>query len=531
MRGADLLVKALANAGVDTIFTLSGNQIMPIFDACIDAGIEVVHVRHEGAAVYMAEGYAQVTGRLGVALVTAAPGFGNAVGSIYMARMSESPVLLLSGDSPRGLDGRGAFQELDQVAVSKGVSKWSYRPQRAAELGADIATAVRTATTGRPGPVHLALPFDLLDEDVGDVEAPPASQCQAAPCAPDPNALASVFGALKGAAKPIVLTGPLLNNTRTQGRLGALEEALDAPVIAMESPRGLNDPSLGQIKSVLDEADLVLSLGKNVDFTTGFGQSGPLTQSWIVIDPDEELVHRASRSLGSKLTQSVQASARTTFEQMLSTPAGASARGEWRARVHELISARAPQQRTATELMHPADLCAALQPMIDAAEDPILIIDGGEFGQWAQACLSGPARLINGPSGAIGGCLCYAAAAKVARPDSTVFLLMGDGTAGFHFSEFDTAARHSANFVAIIGHDSKWNAEVQIQMRDYGENRLLGCELAETRYDMAAKGLGAHGEWVEKVEDLEPAVNRSLASGKPACIAVKIEGVAAPSGH
>ena len=126
---------------------------MPIFDACIDAGIEVVHVRHEGAAVYMAEG-AQVTGRLGVALVTAAPGFGNAVGSIYMARMSESPVLLLSGDSPRGLDGRGAFQELDQVAVSKGVSKWSYRPQRAAELGADIATAVRTATTGRPGPVH-----------------------------------------------------------------------------------------------------------------------------------------------------------------------------------------------------------------------------------------------------------------------------------------------------------------------------------------------------------------------------------------
>ena len=108
---------------------------------------------------------------------------------------------------------------------------------------------------------------------------------------------------------------------------------------------------------------------------------------------------------------------------------------------------------------------------------------------------------------------------------------MGDGTAGFHFSEFDTAARHSANFVAIIGHDSKWNAEVQIQMRDYGENRLLGCELAETRYDMAAKGLGAHGEWVEKVEDLEPAVNRSLASGKPACIAVKIEGVAAPSGH
>jgi len=162
MNGANLLVSTLSTIGVRTIFTLSGNQIMPIFDACIDADIKLIHVRHEAAAVYMAEAWAQLSGDIGVALVTAGPGFANGLSPLYSASASESPVLLLSGDSPLQQDSLGAFQELDQVSVSKSLTRFSKRPQKADELSSDLAKAIKIARSGRMGPVHLALPFDLL---------------------------------------------------------------------------------------------------------------------------------------------------------------------------------------------------------------------------------------------------------------------------------------------------------------------------------------------------------------------------------
>ena len=152
MRGADLVVRTLANAGTRVIFSLSGNQIMPVYDACIDHGIKLVHTRHEAAAVFMADAYAQLTGKPGVALVTAAPGFANSVGALFTARQSESPVLLLSGDSPVSQDGMGAFQELDQVGVSAPMTKLSFRPKEAKQLGQDIARALQVTASGRPGP-------------------------------------------------------------------------------------------------------------------------------------------------------------------------------------------------------------------------------------------------------------------------------------------------------------------------------------------------------------------------------------------
>ncbi|MFB0952063.1 MAG: thiamine pyrophosphate-binding protein, partial [Rhodospirillales bacterium] len=168
MRGADLIAKTLSNAGVKVIFTLSGNQIMPIFDACIDVGIRLIHTRHEGAAVYMADAYAQLTGQVGVAMIMAAPGFSSGLGPFYTSHMAESLILLLSGDSPLSQDGQGSFQELDQVAISTPLTKLSLRPKAADELGYDVARALRTAASGRSGPVHMALPFDLLNNDIVD---------------------------------------------------------------------------------------------------------------------------------------------------------------------------------------------------------------------------------------------------------------------------------------------------------------------------------------------------------------------------
>jgi len=529
MRGADLLVATLANAGVDCIFTLSGNQIMPVFDACIDAKIRLVHVRHEAAAVYMAEAYAQLTGQTGVALVTAAPGFGNALGSLYMAGQAENPVLLLSGDSPTSQDGKGAFQELNQVAVSQGLTKLSRRCETAQKLGSDVADAIRTARSGRPGPVHLALPFDVLNATV-NTDIPRAAQFTGDAVNADALTIQAISKALGQALRPVIITGPALGTVRTGDLLSKLSDATDAPVITMQSPRGLNDPSLGSFSTAIAKADLILSLGKRFDFTTGFGQA--LCQGddkpLILIDADTEVLAQANRAVSEKLTLAVQADPIPTALALIeSVPAGTD-RSEWRAEMASAIAAR-PSEPAPTQPMRPAALCAQVQRFIDGAADPIVVVDGGEFGQWAQAFVSTDCRIINGPSGAIGGGLCYAIAAKIAKPQSTVVLLMGDGTAGFHFAEFETAARYGVNLIAVIGHDAKWNAEVQIQIREYGSDRLNECELNPTRYDQAAMGLGCHGEQVTDATEVGDALQRSLDSNLPACIIAHIEGLPAPS--
>jgi len=181
--------------------------------------------------------------------------------------------------------------------------------------------------------------------------------------------------------------------------------------------------------------------------------------------------------------------------------------------------------------VHPAELGRAVQRHLDAAPEAVLVADGGEFGQWAQACVSAPTRLINGPAGAIGSALPFALAAKLARPNASVLALLGDGTFGFHMAEFDTAVRARLPFVAVVGNDACWNAEHQIQLRAYGAARARGCELLPTRYDRVAAALGGHGEHVERGADLPAALARAAASGLPACVNVSIERLAAPAVH
>ena len=176
MRGADLLAGSLAAAGVERLFTLSGNQIMPVFDACIETGVDLVHVRHEAAAVHMADAWGRLTGEPGVALVTAGPGFANTLSALYVATMAESPMVLLSGHAPSGELGRGPFQEMSQAEMAQHVTKSSWTADEAAGLGSDLARAFRTARSGRPGPVHVALPVDLLDARIEPERAPPSPE-------------------------------------------------------------------------------------------------------------------------------------------------------------------------------------------------------------------------------------------------------------------------------------------------------------------------------------------------------------------
>ena len=424
MRGADLVAKTLSKAGVEVIFTLSGNQIMPIFDACIDAGIRLIHTRHEGAAVYMAEAYAQLTGRVGVAMTTAAPGFASGLGPLYTARMSESPIILLCGDSPLCQDGKGAFQEMDQVSIAAPLTKFSLRPRHAEDIGSDLAKALRIATSGRPGPVHVALPFDLLNADASDADVPAAADFAPDVTHPSDDAIQAIVDAVATADRPVILTGPSHNQTRARGLLKKLADALDAPVISMESPRGLNDPSLANIADMLAQADVIVSLGKSIDFRTGFGQPPAVHAdcNLLMVDPESDVLDRAQGAMGARLTLAHKADANAAATALVSAGGHGNAHAAWREEFSAATAARTEEPTDPGDNpMRPAVLCAAVQRLLDSADDPILIIDGGEAGQWAQACISALTRIINGPSGAIGGCLCYAVRDRQGEHHGTLF--------------------------------------------------------------------------------------------------------------
>ncbi|WP_024280475.1 thiamine pyrophosphate-binding protein [Xanthobacter sp. 126] len=531
-RGADLVVRALEAHGVKRIFSLSGNHIMPVYDALLDTDIALVHVRQEAAAVHMADAHARLTGEVGVALVTGGQGLSNGAAALFTALGAESPVLLLSGQAGIGELGRGAFQEMDQAAVARPMAKASWMVESAEALGADIARAIRIAREGRPGPVHLALPVDLLEQRLTTSQPPVTIE---PPTAPDAQAIAGRLAALlESADRPLILCGPALCTPRGRGSMARLEAATGVPVIGMESPRGVNDPGLGAFAELLAEADLVLLLGKALDFTLRFGAPPAVAAScrFAVVDPDPDLLARAAKAKGPLLVERVEGEAGSVLAALAaSPPAAAAARASWLARAREALAflpAAWANARAASGRIHPVELCVAVRDFLARHSDGTLVCDGGEIGQWPQASVKTQNRIINGVSGTIGASIPFAIAARLARPEAPVVAVMGDGTFGFHMAEFDTALRVGAPFIAVIGNDARWNAEHQIQLRTYGAERTRYCDLLPTRYDEVVGALGGYGAFVTDAADLPAALAEAHASGLPAAINVMIEGVPAP---
>jgi acetolactate synthase-1/2/3 large subunit len=534
-RGADALVRALTNAGVRRVFTLSGNHIMSVFDAALEAGITLVHTRHEAAAVFMADSWGRLTGEPGIALVTGGPGHANAVGGLYTAAMAESPVVLLSGHAPNGQLGTGAFQEMRQADIAAPLTKLSFTSASADEIAGDLARAIRTARSGRCGPVHLSLPTDCLDGEADDASVPGAEAFLAETAALDAETADAMLARLRQAQRPVVMAGPGLMTRTGRAALSTLEGALQIPVIGMESPRGLADSSLGAVAPLLAQTDCVLLLGKRLDYTLKFGKPPTFGERcvFLQIDADAEEIARSRRAVGTRLAVSALASPLAAIETLMLKAGTRAAKSPWRDEVHAAIAYRPDGWAGATSRqngrLHPLQVLLPLQAVLDEHRESVLILDGGEFAQWAQACLAAPNRVSNGVAGAIGAGLPFAVAARLAKPDAPVIAIMGDGTFGFHPAEIDTAVRHGLPFVAIVGNDARWNAEHQIQLRDYGPNRVGGCELLPTRYDQVATALGGYGELVTRAEEIVPAVRRAIASGLPACINVMLEGQAAPA--
>ena len=531
-RGADALVRSLEAAGVKRLFALSGNHIMPVFDAVFDSPIELLHTRHEASAVHMADAWSRITGTVGIALVTGGPGHANAVSALYTARMAEAPVVLLSGHAPHDQLGRGAFQEMRQADMAAPVCKAAWICADAGDVAADVAKAIRIARSGRPGPVHLSLPTDVL-ETAADPSPPEPAAFEAESLPLDGGVAVALRERLARAERPMILVGPACMTRPMRSLTAALERVAGVPVIGMESPRGIADASLGAFAQMLGRADCVLLIGKRLDFTLKFGSAPafPAEAEVHQIDAEPAEIERSRRALGDRLHLTALADAGSALRG-LAQVAHKGAASSWLEEVRAALAYRPAAwddaRAAAAGRLHPVQMLRPLQAVLDGHADSVLVCDGGEIGQWAAACLNPPHRVINGVAGSIGSGLPYALAARCAVADAPVLAIMGDGTVGFHVAEFDTAVRYGLGLVCLVGNDARWNAEYQIQLRDYGPGRSIGCELLPTRYDAVAQAFGAYGEHVTDAAALLPAVRRAVASGLPACVNVMIEGLPAP---
>jgi acetolactate synthase-1/2/3 large subunit len=436
-----------------------------------------------------------------------------------------------------GLDG---FQELRQADMAAPAVKASWTATSVAALSEDIARAMRVAKSGRPGPVHLSIPSDLFEATVPTAESavPAVESFRPATVRLGEVLAQAAVAELAKARRPLILTGPTMANDRGVDLRESLAQTMGVPVLLMESPRGIADPSLGAVADVLAHADLVLLLGKKLDFTLKFGRAPAFDAAcrFIQIDPEADAIRRAALALRDpgRIIITAVADTLAAAEDLVRAAAGRPpSPSGWREEVQSAVRYR-PQEWKALasrdNAIHPIVVGRALEEYFDSNPNAIYVSDGGEFNQWVQASVSARTRITNGPGGAIGVGIPFAIAACLARPDVRVVLSIGDGSLGYHLMEYETATRCRAPFVAVVGNDSCWNAEYQIQVRTYGRDRAIGCEMSQgVRYDSAASALGGYGELVTKATDMGAALHRAMESGRPACLNVMVDRVAAPT--
>ena len=541
--GAALICKALRLEGVKNIFTLAGDHILPLLDTIADQDFRLIDTRHEQAAVHMADGWGRITGQPGVCMYTT-PGFANCIPGLTNATHTEGPVISIAGCADLADLGRGAQQEIDQVGMAVPVTKGSFMIHDARRIPDFIARAVRLAFSGRRGPVHLTIPIDVQEQSVDEQEAVFYSPCEYRPkesMLAYPEALRQALALMREARRPLVIAGNATGYAQSGESLQRFIETTRFPVVTEEQARGLVsddhpyvfgffERALNRAAGKVRDADLVMLLGKKQDYTIGFCRPPHIAADAkiIQIDPSPTEIGRNRGvtvgiigDVAGVLEQLTQEAAAHTWKELA-----------W---VEELRAARAAQAEWAKSLakaeapMHAMFVYKTLESIL--RPDDCLVFDGGDFCHFGRSLL--PARLPKrwlyvSSLGMLGAAVPTALAAKLAYPDSRVIVVTGDGAFGFNGMEFDTAVRHKLNIVALLGNDSAWGIDRQIQLGLYG--RSVATELLETRYDRMVEGLGGHGEFVAKPEELKPALERAFTAGKPALLNVVVKREVSPRG-
>ena len=520
--GGDVALAALRGFGVAEMFTLSGGHVFPLYDAAVRAGVGIVDVRHEQTAVFAAEGVAKLTRRLGLAVVTAGPGVTNAVSGITSAYFTGAPVVVLGGRAPTANWGRGALQELDHVPILASVTKRAATAGTPEAIGPEVRAAALAALTPHRGPAFVDIPMDAIFSPAS-AELPPAELPRGRE--PDPDEVAAAARLVAHAERPAVIAG---TDVYTDGAAAALHRAADAlrvPVFANGLGRGClpadHELAFSRTRGLLKkEADLVVVVGTPLDFRLGFGDFGAARVVHVVDDPARRAAHVE--------TAAAPAGDLTAVLDGLAGYAGKRADHEpWLARLREsedaARAAEEDQLGATSDPIRPPQVYGELRRRL--ARDAVVIGDGGDFvsyaGKYVDSYQPG-CWLDPGPYGCLGTGLGYAIGARIARPDSQVVLLLGDGAAGFSLLDVDTLVRHRLPVVMVLGNNGGWGLEKHPMQAIYGYH--VAAELQpEARYDEVVRALGGAGEIVRSAAELGPALDRAFAAGVPYLLNVVID--------
>jgi acetolactate synthase I/II/III large subunit len=560
--GGRLVARRLKAHGVSRLFTLSGGHLFSIYDGCRAEGIEIVDVRHEQTAAFAAEGWAKVTREVGVCALTAGPGVTNGMSALASAQANHSPMVVLGGRAPAGRWGQGSLQEIDHVPFVAPLTKLAKTAQSPDEIPTLVEAAFAAALAPHGGPTFVDLPLDYVFMEAPDLEAPgtEAGDPQAPrtgtqyPEAPGPGArdgAASARGLrdeappaaaieaagrlLREAERPVIMAGTDLYWGHGEQALQELAQALKIPVFLNGLARGClpadHELFLSRTRSqALRGADVALVIGVPMDFRLGFGGAfGDETQI-VAIDVAEPPAGKAAGRHPREVAVELYGSLGATLSDLRvaatdrRSPSAASAGERWLAELRAAESERRQAERAELEddraPLHPMRLYGELAKVL--GRDAIVIGDGGDFVSYAGRVIDSfqPGCWLDpGPFGCLGTGPGYALAAKLARPEREVVLLLGDGAFGFAGMEFDTLARHGVNVVGLMGNNGIWALEKHPMEFLYGYS--LAADLRPgTRYDQVVEALGCHGELVERPAQLPGALERAFAAGRPALVNV-----------
>ncbi|AKT36513.1 thiamine pyrophosphate-binding protein [Chondromyces crocatus] len=530
VHGGRLVSKALARHGVTHLFTLCGGHIQAIYDGCLDDGIRVVDVRHEQTAGHAADGYARATGRPGVCAVTAGPGVTDVVTAVANAQRAGIPLVVIGGAGPRLLADMGSLQDMNHVELMRPITKWSTSVPSTDRIQEYVDSAFRIAQSNVPGPVFLEIPLDLLMNFADDAAPPtaPTAEGGISPARPggDPASIRRAAGLLREAERPMFIVGTQLRWSPNRDILARFADAIEAPYYLNGMARGAlpyEHPRLmtRSRRFALSQADLCVVLGTPFDFRLEYGRAINPGAKVVQVDLDGSEAGRNRR-----VDVAIHGDSGVVLEQLL---------GELPEKRAEswLAAVRASEDKSRAKMLaeiesadsppNPLRVCAEVGKRLK--RDDIVIGDGGDFVATAAYVLKleWPQIWMDpGPLGTLGVGPGYAMAAKLARPDANVVIMYGDGSFGLHALEFEAMVRQNIPVIAVIGNDAAWMQIRRGQVDLYGETRAPATSLAYTRYEKVVEAVGGFGAWVERIEDLGPALDEAFRCGKPACVNVKI---------
>ncbi len=523
--GSQILARQLVNEGVEDVFYLMGGPILQAVTHAAENGIRTIDVRHEQAAAMAAHGYARVKGGIGVCMAASGPATTNLLTGIANAYLDNIPVVALGGAASFGSFDQDDFQEYDQLSMAKPITRWAGRVTHPYRMAEYINMAMRKALAPKPGPTYLDLPGDTLygkmDED--RVSYPRGNVRPARP-APDPKAIQDAIALLKSAERPLVITGTGIHFSGASEELKTFIDTSKIPFFTTPQGRGVVPEDhelsfLGARSQAFKECDVLLAIGTRFNFVIGKALPPRWSPDLKVIHVDidaSEIGHNRAADIG------IVADAKVTLMALTeeAKQQGLVASNDWAARLGEFDSDQHAKSLALAESdenpIHPMRVMGEVAKSL--ARDAILTVDGNETlsfaRQWIPSYVPG-ARINAGPNGCMGTGLPFALGAQVAAPGRQVLALVGDGSFLMNVQEIDTMVRHKLPIVIVVSNNGGWTG-----MSDSVAGRRLGFD---QKYEKIAEALGGYGQFVEKAEEIRPAIERAYASGRTSVVHVHVQ--------